>query len=197
MGYEIKQMRKVHLLVRSLLTRVVQALRGEIPVTPALSKITQEVFEGQAPRDFVFDAVGEEVSWRALSLSGWVDTFLKRHEQLANWLEKAPTSFWFGGFFNPRGFLTAIRQGVSRKQNKKHEQSLDSMVLDTEVTDLESVDNITMRPSNGAFIHGLVLDGAAWSSNDQTLIECLPKVLRFQMPILNVTCVTTLQKRNK
>ena len=195
--YEIEQMRKVHVLVRSLLKRVVQALLGEISVTPALAKITQEVFEGQAPQDFVFDAVGEEVSWRALSLSGWVDTFLKRREQLANWLEKAPTSFWFGGFFNPRGFLTAIRQGVSRKQDKRREQSLDNMVLDTEVTEISTVENIKLPPSNGVYIHGLVLDGASWGTNEHTLVECVPKILRFNMPILNVTCVTTIQKRNK
>lgn len=195
--YEIKQMRKVHVLVRSLLKRVMQALRGEIAVTPALAKVTQEVFEGQAPRDFVFDAVGEEVSWRALSLSGWVDTFIKRREQLGNWLEKAPTSFWFGGFFNPRGFLTAIRQGVSRKQDKRRELPLDKMVLDTEVTEFSSVESIVGSATNGAFIHGLVLDGASWSSADQTLVECLPKVLRFDMPILHVMCVTTVQKRNK
>ena len=41
---------------------------------------------------------------------------LRRHEQLARWLAHGrPRSFWLGGFFNPEGFMTAVKQEVARR----------------------------------------------------------------------------------
>ena len=55
-------------------------------------------------------------SWEAPAAGSWFQGLLRRHEQLARWLAHGrPRSFWLGGFFNPQGFLTAVKQEVARK----------------------------------------------------------------------------------
>jgi dynein heavy chain len=39
-------------------------------------------------------------------------------------------------------------------------------------------------PSEGVYIHGLFLDGAAWSNRDMRLVDQPPKVLFHALPIL-------------
>jgi len=46
-------------------------------------------------------------------------------------------------------------------------------------------------PSEGVFIHGLYLEGAAWSKVEQKLEESQPKVLFTAFPILMVSAMST------
>lgn len=140
---------------------------------------------------------GEETSWISGSLGVWFAGLQDRDAQLRRWLEEGrPSAFWLEGFFNPQGFLTAMRQEVTRL-HKADRWSLDDVTYHAEVTDFERVEQVRASPKEGVFIHGLHLDGASWNKAEATLAECVPKTLFARLPVLYVTAITLTQKRNK
>jgi dynein heavy chain len=60
--------------------------------------------------------------------------------------------------FGRQGFLTAMRQEVTRK----HEGwALDEVILHNEVT-RHNREDLRQEPSEGIYVYGLFIDGAAW-----------------------------------
>ena len=57
-------------------------------------------------------------------------------------------------------FLTAIMQVTSREFSFP----LDSMCLETNVTNVPDSAEITARPEAGMYVHGYYLEGAAWEA---------------------------------
>lgn len=100
--------------------------------------------------------------------------------------------FWLTGFFNPQGFLTAMKQEVARSHKKDSKSwSLDDVVYSSEVTEWERVEQVRSSPKSGVYLHGLYLDAAAWSRADRSLVESEPKKLFAPLPILHVTALTS------
>jgi dynein heavy chain len=59
-----------------------------------------------------------KISWQSPSFGLWFTEMLNRITQFHTWLyEGRPNVFWLSGFFNPQGFLTAIRQEITRAHN--------------------------------------------------------------------------------
>jgi hypothetical protein len=57
----------------------------------------------------------------------------QRYDQLAKWLTMGrPRAYWMTGFFNPQGFLTAMKQEVNRK-HAADKWALDDVVMTSEV----------------------------------------------------------------
>ena len=58
-----------------------------------------------------------------------------RESQLNSWLNQGPPNvYWLTGFFNPQGFLTAMKQEVTRR-HKAERWALDDVVLRTYILD--------------------------------------------------------------
>ena len=81
-----------------------------------------------------------------------------------NWLKDGrPPIYNLGFFFNPQGFLTAVKQEVTR-QNKSENWALDDVEERTEVKDRS--ERPRDIPDRGVLIRGLFLEGAKWNTKD-------------------------------
>lgn len=109
------------------------------------------------------DTVPESWTRRAYpsmaGLCGWFADLLGRIKELETWTGDfmLPSVVWLAGFFNPQSFLTAIMQSMARR----NEWPLDKMTLQCDVTKRNRED-FTSPPREGAYIHGLFMEGARW-----------------------------------
>ena len=88
-----------------------------------------------------------------------------------------------------QGFLTAVRQEVTRR-HAADKWALDDVVLSSEVTHpAKDVDGIKDPPSEGVFIHGLYMEGCSWSNKESRLVDSEPKRLYHPLPVIHVTGV--------
>jgi dynein heavy chain len=76
---------------------------------------------------------------------------------------ETPNVLCISYLFNPMSFLTAIMQKTAREQDLP----LDDMVLQTNVSGFKGIDEVAQKAENGAYIHGLYLEGAAWELGGQ------------------------------
>jgi len=98
------------------------------------------------------------------------------------------------GFFNPQGFLTAMRQEVTRAHKG---WALDSVVLHNDVLK-HMKEDISIPPQEGVYVHGLYLDGAGWDRRGCKLNEQNAKVLSTALPVVHIYAVNnTCQKDSR
>lgn len=197
LGQEIQRFQMVLSIVRRTMVDMMDAIDGTIIMTAEIVDSINAVFDFRVPYKWQYDPTGAEISWMTPSLAGWIKGLLDRHYQLHNWIAKErPPSFWLTGFFNPQGFLTSMKQEVTR-QRKAQNWSLDEVEYTTEVLrDVIQGDDGRIEgkqltsPAEGAYVHGLYLEGAGWNKQDKRLEESQPKELFYQFPILHVSAVS-------
>lgn len=132
-------------------------------------------------------------SWRNLAypslrpLGSWLSNLLARVAQLSEWTADlgVPKVVWLSGLFNPQSFLTAVMQTTARR----NDWPLDKTVLLTEVTK-KTAEQVDAPSRDGAFVHGLTLEGARWDDKAGCLEDSKPKELFCPMPVLLVRAVT-------
>ncbi|RLV98350.1 hypothetical protein DV515_00010875 [Chloebia gouldiae] len=174
---EIEQMQRVISLVRSTLTDLKLAIDGTIVMSENLRDALDCMYDGRIPASW------KKASWPSSTLGFWFTELLERNHQFYKWIfESRPNCFWMTGFFNPQGFLTAVRQEITRA-NKGW--ALDSVVMCNEVTKWMK-DDITSPPSEGVYVYGLYLEGAGWDRRNMRLAESKPKVLFELMPVIRI-----------
>ena len=93
------------------------------------------------PHPWTFTPGGGEFSWILPTLGLWFSSLISRDDQDRTWLNGGrPNCYWMTGWFNPTGFLTAMKQEVTRK-HKAEKWALDDVVYRTETTALERETN--------------------------------------------------------
>ncbi|KAM8815689.1 dynein axonemal heavy chain 5 isoform 1-T1 [Rhynchonycteris naso] len=174
---EIDRMQRVLTLVRSTLTELKLAIDGTIIMSENLRDALNCMFDARIPAQW------KKASWVSSTLGFWFTELIERNCQFTSWIFNGrPHCFWMTGFFNPQGFLTAMRQEITRA-NKGW--ALDNMVLCNEVTKWMK-DDISAPPTEGVYIYGLYLEGAGWDKRNIRLIESKPKVLFEIMPVIRI-----------
>ncbi|XP_006736116.1 LOW QUALITY PROTEIN: dynein heavy chain 5, axonemal-like [Leptonychotes weddellii] len=174
---EIDRMQRLLTLVRSTLTELKLAVDGTIIMSEDLGDALDCMFDARIP------ARWKKASWVSSTLGFWFTELLERNCQFTSWVFNGrPQCFWMTGFFNPQGFLTAMRQEITRA-NKGW--ALDNMVICSEVTKWMK-DDISAPPTDGVYVYGLYLEGAAWDKRNMKLIESKPKVLFELMPVIRI-----------
>ena len=186
LGQEIGRIQKVIQTVRSTLTDLKLAIDGTIIMNEALKEALDYLFDARIPPGW------GKISWDSTTLGFWFTDLLDRNGQYYTWLHRErPDSFWLTGFFNPQGFLTAMKQEIARAHKG---WTLDSVQLANEVTKMNKED-VGHAPSEGVYIHGLYLEGAAWDRRNGRLTESAPKALHALMPVIWVYAVNEVEQK--
>ncbi|XP_025830771.1 dynein beta chain, ciliary-like [Agrilus planipennis] len=122
-----------------------------------------------------------------LGLSAWCADLGNRIRSLEDWSGdlNLPPTVWLGGFFNPQSFLTAIMQQTARK----NEWPLDKMCLLTDVTKKQKED-FTSPPREGAYVHGLFMEGARWDIATGSIADSKLKELYPVVPVIYIKAIT-------
>ena len=157
-------------------------LKGELTITSDMEDLSSSLFFDQVPPSWTKRAYAS-----LNGLSAWYTDLLLRIKELESWTSdfNLPASVWLSGFFNPQSFLTAIMQSTARK----NELPLDKMCLVSEVTK-KNKEEMGMAPREGAYIHGLYMEGARWDINLGTIAESRLKELYPLMPVIHIRAVT-------
>ncbi|XP_008853923.1 dynein heavy chain 9, axonemal [Nannospalax galili] len=168
----------------NILTREIQrslrelhlGLKGELTMTSNMENLQNALY---------LDAVPEPWARRAYpstaGLAAWFLDLLNRIKELEAWTGDfvMPSTVWLTGFFNPQSFLTAIMQSTARK----NEWPLDQMALQCDVTK-KSREEVRNTPREGAYIHGLFIEGARWDTQAGIVTEAKLKDLTPPMPVM-------------
>jgi dynein heavy chain len=90
---------------------------------------------------------------------------LLRVQQLVTWSTDliTPYSVWISGLFNPTSYLTAVMQVTARRTGLP----LDQMTTETYISTFVKSDAVDYYPTDGAFIHGLYIEGARWPIGEE------------------------------
>ncbi|ERL83802.1 hypothetical protein D910_01050 [Dendroctonus ponderosae] len=157
-------------------------LKGELTITSDMEVLEEALF---------MDAVPESWSVKAypslLPLGQWVGDLSLRIKELEGWTTdfSMPAAVWLGGFFNPQSFLTAIMQQTARK----NEWPLDKMCLMTDVTKKQKED-FNSAPREGAYVHGLFMEGARWDIQLNSISDSKLKELFPVVPVIFIKAIT-------
>ena len=162
-------------------------LNGELNMSPAMDEVQNAIYRNSVPPSWM-----KQMSTRiqeVYSLTRWFRDVQDRHEQLSKWTSRTldhPKTVWLPGLFNAKAFVTAVQQVYARA----NQLPLDVMAFMTEVTKF-SPGEIEKYAEEGAYIHGLTLEGARWDIKEGVVKDSEPKVLRQLLPVVNVIPVTT------
>ena len=167
-------------------------------MTPEIVACIDSISDFRVPKKWQFDPTGVEISWLTPGLASWLKGLIDRHFQLYNWLMKErPQSYWLTGFFNPQGFLTAMKQEVTRCK-KSEGWSLDEVEYKSDAMkevitgDDGRIEGKSLNPpSEGVLIHGLYLEGAQWFKQEKRFEEKTSKEIFDPFPILHVSAQST------
>lgn len=167
--------------IRRSLKELELGLKGDLTISENMEMLMNSLFMNEIP-----------VRWDKLAypsmqpLSAWYGDLLQRIRELEAWVAEfaLPAVVWMSGLFNPQSFLTAIMQTTARK----NEWPLDRMVLTVDVMK-KAKDEFSGAPREGAYIHGLFMEGARWDTGTGMIQESLLKDLTPAMPVIYIKAI--------
>eukprot|EP00516_Mucochytrium_quahogii_P000925 CAMPEP_0203746968 /NCGR_PEP_ID=MMETSP0098-20131031/2236_1 /ASSEMBLY_ACC=CAM_ASM_000208 /TAXON_ID=96639 /ORGANISM=" , Strain NY0313808BC1" /LENGTH=4160 /DNA_ID=CAMNT_0050635227 /DNA_START=190 /DNA_END=12669 /DNA_ORIENTATION=+ len=164
---ECTRMNKLLHVIRHTLEELQKGLDGALNMTEGMEHLAESLEKSMVPgRDPFHKCSWEKYAWWSKkSLMPWFADLLKRVEQLRVWTADLvlPKSVWLPGLFNPTAFNTAIMQVTARKNSIP----LDSCTTETHVTTMMDPSQVTDYPEDGAYIHGLYMEGARWAGTNE------------------------------
>ena len=142
-------------------------MKGQLNMSQSMEDLIQAIATNQWPgRDPFSLCRWESKAWPSTkNLLSQYNDMLLRVAQLRAWSNElvTPFSLWLSGLFSPTSYLTAVMQVTARRTG----MPLDKMTTETHVTTFLRPETIDYYPTDGAFVHGLYIEGARWPLGDE------------------------------
>uniref|UniRef100_A0A7N8XYV6 Dynein axonemal heavy chain 11 n=1 Tax=Mastacembelus armatus TaxID=205130 RepID=A0A7N8XYV6_9TELE len=175
--------------IRKSLNELDLGLKGELTISSSMETLQSALFSDSVPD-----------SWARLaypstkSLGLWFNDLVCSCRELDTWTQDfvLPAVVWVSGLFNPQAFLIAVLQTIARK----NQWPLDKMLLTVDVTK-KMKDDFGHPPREGAYIHGLFMEGARWDAQSGVICEAALRDLTPAMPVLYVRAVPAEEQELK
>ncbi|XP_077407169.1 dynein axonemal heavy chain 9 isoform X2 [Vanacampus margaritifer] len=188
----VQECERMNLLTREIrrsLTELSLGLKGELTMTSGMENLHNAIFLDMVPETWTKRAYPS-----ICGLTLWFTDLLARIKELDFWTTDfvLPCAVWLTGFFNPQSFLTAIMQAMARR----NEWPLDSMSLQCDVTK-KNREDLKSPPREGAYVHGLYMEGARWDTQTGLIVDARLKELTPLMPVIFIRAVPTDKQENR
>ena len=164
-------------------------LRGDLSISEPMEVLMQGLVGNKVPDSWT------NLAYPSLAPLGlWLIDMIERQKQLQDWTADlaTPKVTWISGLFNPQAFLTAVMQVTARK----NEWALDKVEIIVDVTK-KGPEEIEGATREGAYIHGLFVEGARWDSSTNSLEEAFMKELYPKLPVMLVKAAPNDKVDNK
>ncbi|KAJ8253035.1 hypothetical protein GJAV_G00208400 [Gymnothorax javanicus] len=167
--------------IRRSLRELDLGLKGELAISSEMEELQTALFFDNVPNTWTKLAFPS-----TLGLAQWYSDVLLRCRELDGWTQDLalPCVVWLPGLFNPQSFLTAVMQSLARK----NEWPLDKMNLTVDVTK-KFKEDFNQPAREGAYVHGLFMEGARWDVQGGTIAEARLKELTPSMPVIFIRAV--------
>lgn len=189
--------------IRRSLIELDKGMKGQLNMSQPMEDLILAISINQWPgRNPFSQCKWESKAWPSMKnlVSQFADMML-RIAQLVRWSADlvTPFSVWLPGLFNPTSYLTAVMQVTARRTGLP----LDQMTTETHVSTFLKPDLIDYYPVDGAFVHGLYIEGARWPVGEEAgdpemmtgtpiagnLVDGRLKELMPAMPVIYVKAV--------
>jgi len=138
---------------------------------------------------------GDSSSPPTWSLAAWFTDLANRFSHIDRIIvqgrEKVP-AYWLGAFFNPRRFLSIIKQEAVRNSEGKP-SATEPFVFQTEITGRDK-DHLREPPLDGMFVYGIYLWGCAWEKTTGDLLDAPPKLGPTPLPVVHIVALPQIEK---
>ncbi|XP_005875475.1 PREDICTED: dynein heavy chain 9, axonemal [Myotis brandtii] len=178
---ECERMNTLTREVRRSLRELHLGLKGELTMTSDMENLENNLYLDTVPEPWARRAYPSTAG-----LAVWFLDLLSRIKELEAWVGDfaMPSTVWLTGFFNPQSFLTAIMQSMARK----NQWPLDQMALQCDVMK-KNREDFRSPPREGAYVHGLFMEGARWDAQAGVITEAKLKDLTPPMPVMFIKAI--------
>jgi dynein heavy chain, axonemal len=161
------------------LPELCRALAGLVVMSAELEALSRAVALNAVP------AAWEARAYPSLKpLGAWIEDLCARLDFLRAWCDAGhpPAVYWLSGLYFPQAFLTGTLQNYARKRALP----IDTVAFDYCVRDDLDWESVVQGPEDGAYVRGLFLEGARWSTAARGLDDSKPKQLYTPLPVLHL-----------
>lgn len=171
-------------LITKNLVALDRGVQGLSVITSDLENILTSMSINKVPDSW------NEAYFSLKPLSRWIEDLNERMHFFAEWCHRGlPYVFNMPAFTYPQGFTTALLQRFSRKSFGANIISFDRLEFDFIMVPKVRSD-ITDYAKDGAYVHGLLLEGAKWNMDKMYLCEPEIMELHVLMPVIHFKPIT-------
>jgi len=191
---EVERLNHLVSEIKRSLAELELGLAGALNMSPAMDILAGHLHANTVPDEWLraCGQMGPTGSYNRRPLSTWYADLMQRDRHLVDWGKDPngrPPSVWISGLYNPMGFVTACLQITARGKGL----ALDSMTVSTSVLPLFQ-DQVTEQPEEGAYVHGLFIEGARWDVESACIMHSFHKELHSSMPVIHLKGVTAKEQ---